>query len=70
LIYDKIKTLELWIHQVESDAVNDQTASDYQANLELLKTDLQTEFLQDANLKIILGLEEQHMFVKERPQVL
>jgi hypothetical protein len=59
----------IWI-QGESDAVNDQTASDYQVNLELLITDLRTEVLQDSNLKIILGLEEQHMFVKERPQVL
>ncbi len=59
----------VWI-QGESDAVNDETASDYKANLELLIADLRTEVVQDLSLNVILGVDEQHMFVKERPLVL
>ncbi|MFT6933703.1 MAG: hypothetical protein ACJAUQ_000079 [Maribacter sp.] len=59
----------VWI-QGESDAGNDQTTSDYQANLELLITDLRMEVLRDANLKVILGVDEQHSFVNKRPLVI
>jgi hypothetical protein len=59
----------VWI-QGESDAGNDHTASDYQANLELLVTDLRMEVLRDANLKVILGVDEQHNFVNKRPLVI
>lgn len=58
----------IWI-QGESDAGDEKAAANYQANLMRMINDLRTEVLQNQNLKIILGVDEQHKFVIERPIV-
>lgn len=58
----------IWI-QGETDARYEQTAKDYYQNLKLLINDLRDNVLHDPKLKIILGVDEQHPFVKERPVV-
>lgn len=58
----------IWI-QGESDAGDDFTANNYQKNLELLLDDLRKNVLYDDEFKIILGVDEQHGFVKKRPIV-
>lgn len=58
----------IWI-QGETDAGHDNTASNYQVNLLQLINDLRNNVLEVPNLKIILGVDEQHSFVEERPIV-
>lgn len=59
----------IWI-QGESDAGNENTARDYYLNLKRMIHDLRQNVLNEPNLKIILGVDEQHPFVKEHPVVL
>lgn len=56
----------IWI-QGESDALNDEAASNYQENLINMIDHLRTKVLHDPNLNIILGVDEQHYLVEERP---
>lgn len=58
----------IWI-QGESDAGDDQTANHYYQNLRRLINDLRTHVIHKPELKIILGMDEQHHFVTERPVV-
>lgn len=58
----------IWI-QGETDAGNENTAKEYQANLREMIHDLRRNVINESNLKIILGVDEQHPFVKERPTV-
>lgn len=58
----------IWI-QGESDAGEEQTANEYYHNLKQLINNLRRTVLQKPDLKIILGVDEQHRFVKERPVV-
>jgi len=58
----------IWI-QGETDADDEQAANDYYHNLKLLINDLRNNVLHTPDLKIILGVDEQHPFVKERPAV-
>lgn len=59
----------IWI-QGESDAGSENTASEYYINLKQMINDLRQNVLNEPNLKIILGVDEQHPFVQERPAVL
>jgi hypothetical protein len=59
----------IWI-QGESDALNDTVAGEYQANLKSMINHLRAKVLKEPNLKIILGVDEQHYLVMERPIVL
>ncbi|WP_202927941.1 sialate O-acetylesterase [Cyclobacterium roseum] len=58
----------IWI-QGETDAGNENTAKEYQSNLREMIHDLRRNVINEPNLKIILGVDEQHPFVKERPLV-
>ncbi len=58
----------IWI-QGETDAGDEYAATNYQVNLLRLIDDLRTNVLKSPNLKIILGVDEQHQFVQERPMV-
>ena len=58
----------IWI-QGETDAGSETTARDYYANLKQLIDDLRQNVLDEPNMKIIVGVDEQHPFVKERPVV-
>ncbi|MDN3688539.1 sialate O-acetylesterase [Cyclobacterium jeungdonense] len=58
----------IWI-QGETDAGNENTAKEYHANLREMINDLRRNVINEPNLKIILGVDEQHPFVKERPVV-
>jgi len=58
----------VWI-QGESDAGTEKTANNYYQNLKQLIADLRNNVLKKPDLKIILGVDEQHKFVKERPVV-
>ncbi|MGM0376560.1 MAG: sialate O-acetylesterase [Bacteroidota bacterium] len=58
----------IWI-QGETDAGDEQAAKDYYHNLEQLINDLRKNVLHKPDLRIILGVDEQHQFVKERPAV-
>jgi hypothetical protein len=58
----------IWI-QGESDAGDENSARDYYLNLKQMIHDLRHNVLNEPNLKIILGVDEQHTFVKERPVV-
>ncbi len=58
----------IWI-QGETDAGDEQAANDYYQNLKLLINDLRNNVLHKPDLQIILGVDEQHPFVKERPVV-
>jgi hypothetical protein len=58
----------IWI-QGESDAGDENSARDYYLNLKQMIHDLRQNVLNEPNLKIILGVDEQHQFVKERPVV-
>lgn len=58
----------IWI-QGETDAGDKQTANDYYDNLNQLINDLRNNVLHKPDLKIILGVDEQHQFVKDRPVV-
>ncbi len=58
----------IWI-QGESDAGNENTARNYYLNLKRMIRDLRQNVLNEPNLKIILGVDEQHPFAKECPVV-
>lgn len=58
----------IWI-QGETDAGNEHAAKDYYHNLKKLINDFRNNVLHKPDLKIILGVDEQHPFVKERPVV-
>ncbi len=58
----------IWI-QGETDAGNENTARDYYFNLKQIIHDLRQNVLNEPSLKIILGVDEQHPFVKKRPVV-
>lgn len=58
----------IWI-QGETDAGDVQTAHNYFHNLKQLINDLRNNVIKNDDLKIILGVDEQHPFVKERPVV-
>jgi endonuclease/exonuclease/phosphatase family metal-dependent hydrolase len=58
----------IWI-QGETDAGDEQTANAYYHNLKLLINDLRNNLLHIPNLNIILGVDEKHPFVIERPLV-
>lgn len=58
----------IWI-QGESDAADDRTASEYQENLKRLLDDLRNVVVKNENLAIVLGVDEQHDFVRQRPAV-
>ncbi len=58
----------IWI-QGESDAGDEEAAKNYYDNLKQLINDLRNNVLHKHELKIILGVDEQHPFVKERPVV-
>ena len=59
----------IWI-QGESDAGNDKSAASYQSNLKRMIDHLRTQTLAEKDLKIILGVDEQHAFVQERPIII
>jgi hypothetical protein len=59
----------IWI-QGETDAGDEQNAKYYYYNLKQLINHLRNSVLHKPNLKIILGVDEQHPFVKERPVVI
>jgi len=56
-----------WI-QGESDAETDDMSSHYEERLSLLLEDFR-KFVNEPELVILLGVDEQHPWVKERPQV-
>ncbi|MEX0882736.1 MAG: sialate O-acetylesterase, partial [Cyclobacteriaceae bacterium] len=58
----------IWI-QGETDAGNENTAGEYYANLKKMIHDLRHNVIIEPHLKIILGVDEQHQYVKERPVV-
>lgn len=58
----------IWI-QGETDAGDEDSANEYEKNLRDLITHLRTEVVENDALKVILGVDEQHYFVKERPSV-
>lgn len=58
----------IWI-QGESDAGEEGTAQAYSSNLKQLIGHLRQNVVHAPDLKIILGVDEQHPFVKERPVV-
>lgn len=58
----------IWI-QGESDAGNEETAKSYYLNLKQLIDDLRSNVLGDQTFKVVLGVDEQHAFVQERPTV-
>jgi hypothetical protein len=58
----------IWI-QGESDAADDASANAYEASLREMLTHLRTKVLHEPYLPIILGVDEQHPWVAERPQV-
>lgn len=58
----------VWI-QGETDAETDEIAGKYLDNLNALIKDLRTNVLKDQQLPVILGVDEQHPWVKVRPLV-
>jgi exodeoxyribonuclease III len=59
----------IWI-QGESDGDSDEHANAYYASLKRLIDNLRNEVLRIPNLKIILGVDEQHPYMVDRPAVL
>ncbi|MBD3628465.1 sialate O-acetylesterase [Cyclobacterium sp.] len=59
----------IWI-QGETDAGDDEAAKNYEKNLSQLIAHLRSEVVKNDALKVILGVDEQHYFVAERPIVL
>ena len=57
-----------WI-QGESDASNDVLASHYYVNLKRMINHFRNAVARDPSLPIILGVDEQHPHVRQRPQV-
>ena len=58
----------IWI-QGESDAADDASAFAYEASLREMLEHLRTVVLNEPTLPIILGVDEEHPWVAERPQV-
>jgi len=58
----------IW-NQGESDAGNEDTAKNYYQNLKQLIDDLRSNVFDHQPFKVMLGVDEQHRFVKERPIV-
>lgn len=58
----------VWI-QGESDGDNDEHANVYFENLDRLIYNLRNKVLQKPELKVILGVDEQHKFMEDRPTV-
>ncbi len=58
----------IWI-QGESDAADDASADAYETSLREMLTHLRTTVLKEPCLPVILGVDEQHPWVVERPQV-
>ena len=59
----------IWI-QGETDAGNEEASETYYQNLKRLIEHLRNDVLNQPDLKILVGVDEQHPFVKERPEVL
>ena len=59
----------VWI-QGESDAESRELADGYGDMLKLLINDFRTKVAKDNQLPVILGLDEQHPWVKEFPEVM
>ncbi|NJN30604.1 MAG: sialate O-acetylesterase [Synechococcales cyanobacterium RM1_1_8] len=59
----------VWV-QGESDAQTPALAAQYQARLQLLIDDFRQNQVQDGELPVILGLDEQHPWVVKHPQVI
>jgi hypothetical protein len=59
----------IWI-QGESDAENDTMVSAYYKNLRTMILDVRNNMVKNSTLPIILGIDEQHPWVKERPVVI
>ncbi|WP_162342729.1 sialate O-acetylesterase [Cyclobacterium salsum] len=59
----------IWI-QGETDVGEDEAAKNYEKNLSQLIAHLRSEVVKNEALKVILGVDEQHYFVVERPIVL
>lgn len=58
----------IWI-QGESDAGDEDASANYYQNIKRLIDHLRKDLLNQANLKILLGVDEQHPFVENRPEV-
>ncbi len=58
----------IWI-QGESDAAEDASAFAYEASLRDMLAHLRNVVLKEPNLPVILGVDEEHPWVLERPQV-
>ncbi len=58
----------VWV-QGESDAETDDLAADYQRRLRLLIVDVRENVARNSALPIILGVDEQHPWVKNRPVI-
>ncbi|PHN02379.1 sialate O-acetylesterase [Flavilitoribacter nigricans] len=58
----------IWI-QGESDAGDEAAANAYGSNLQKMIDHLRTQVLHRQDLKILLGVDEQHAFVQQRPVV-
>jgi len=58
-----------WI-QGESDAKSDQIAASYKQNLNQLINHFRKNIARNHRLPVILGMDEQHPMVKQRPQVI
>ncbi len=58
----------IWI-QGETDAGNEDDANNYSFNLKKLIGDLRTNIFPHQCFKVILGVDEQHPFVQEKPVV-
>ncbi|MDP4196725.1 MAG: sialate O-acetylesterase [Bacteroidota bacterium] len=58
----------IWI-QGESDAENDTMISAYYNNLRTMILDVRNNVVKDSSLPIILGVDEQHPWVKEHPLI-
>ncbi|MCP4882226.1 MAG: T9SS type A sorting domain-containing protein [Flavobacteriales bacterium] len=59
----------IWI-QGESDAENSTFARAYESNLSKIITDFRKNVAKNIKLPIILGVDEQHVFIKKNPEVL
>jgi hypothetical protein len=57
-----------WI-QGESDAETDQMANAFYDNLKILITDIRGNVVMNDHLPVILGVDEQHIWVVERPVI-
>ena len=59
----------IWI-QGESDAETPELASQYQERLQLLIDDFRNNYVENPQLPVILGLDEQHPWVLDNPRVI